>query len=355
MSKLFSSLKIRELNFKNRIFVSPMCQYSAPEGVAQDWHLVHLGSRAVGGAALVMAEATAVSPEGRISPGDLGIWNDQQMQALIPVTDFIKKQNSVPAIQLAHAGRKASNDLPWRRHQKLPQDQAWTPVAPSPILFDQNSYLPHEMEKTDFEKVAADFLSAAKRSLQAGFQVIEIHMAHGYLLNEFLSPLANQRTDEYGGSFENRIRFPLQIAESLRKFWPAQWPVFVRISASDWHPQGWTISDSIRLCAIFKNMGIDLIDCSSGGMVPDAKVVTGPGYQVTFSEQIRKQNQILTGAVGMITDPHQAEEILQNEKADVLLIARKLLYDPYWPLHAAQTLGADLQWPLQYERGKNSH
>ena len=337
-TKLFSPVKFRELELKNRIVVSPMCMYSATDGVPNNWHLVHLGSRAVGGAGLVVCEATSVSPVGRISPADLGIWNQQQVEAFQPITGFIKSQNAVPAIQLAHAGRKATG--------------VGTPIAPSAIPFSNSSAMPHAMTLSDLNQVLAEFETAAKHALQAGFLVAEIHMAHGYLLNEFLSPLSNHRTDEYGGSIENRMRFPLQVAQAIRKIWPENLPVFIRISATDWVSGGWTIEDSVVLSRKSKEIGIDLMDCSSGGSSPDAVIKSGPGYQVEFAERIRHGADIATGAVGMITDAHQAEEILQSSKADLIFIAREFLRDSYWPLHAATALGESVAWPKQYERAK---
>lgn len=352
-SRLFSQFKIRDTVFRNRIFVSPMCMYSCVDGFANDWHMVHLGSRATGGAALVMAEATAVSPIGRISPGDLGIWSDAQADALKPICKFIKSQSAVPAIQLAHAGRKAGTDIPWGGGAPLTQKNGgWSIVAPSAIAFAEGYQTPAELNKIELFEIAEQFLSAAQRSLAAGFEVIEIHMAHGYLLNEFLSPLANQRKDEYGGSLENRMRYPLQVAKSLRDFWPAQKPVFVRISATDWAQGGWDIEQSLVFCSELKKNGIDLIDCSSGGMVPYAKVPISPGYQVPFADVIRKKVGILTGAVGLITEAMQAENILQQDQADAVFLARELLRDPYWPLHAAQKLNEPVEWPVQYLRAR---
>jgi 2,4-dienoyl-CoA reductase-like NADH-dependent reductase (Old Yellow Enzyme family) len=353
-TKLFSPIRFRELNIKNRIFVSPMCQYSAVDGVPNSWHLVHLGSRAVGGAGLVMVEATGVNPKGRISPGDLGIWNDIQTEAFKPITKFILEQNSVPAIQLAHAGRKASTHVPWQGTGRVELNAGgWTPDAPSAIAFSDHYVMPHALETSEIDGIVNDFVAATKRSLEAGFQVIEIHMAHGYLLHEFLSPLSNQRKDEYGGSLENRMRLPLKVAAAMRAAWPAKWPVFVRISATDWAPSGgWDLEQSIVFAKELKKLGIDLIDCSTGGTLARADIPTGPGYQVRFASEIRKQVDIATGAVGEITTGQQAESILQNEQADVILLARELLRDPYFALHAAKELGADIEWPKQYTRAK---
>lgn len=348
-SVLFSPLKIRQLTLKNRIVVSPMCQYSAKNGIPDQWHLVHLGSRAVGGAALVFSEATSVSAEGRISDGDLGIWNEEQITAFQPITEFIKTQGSVPGIQLAHAGRKGSTPVSWKKHQPYEQ---WVPWAPSAIKFDTSSPQPKEMTAAEIDLLLKQFTTAAANSLKAGFQIVEIHMAHGYLLNEFLSPLTNLRKDEYGGSLENRMKLPLRVAKLIRDQWPSEWPVFVRISASDWVEGGWTIEDSVIFSKKLKDLGIDLMDCSSGGSVPHAKIAIGPGYQVPFSEEVRKKAEMATGAVGIITDAHQAEDILKQGKADVVFLARELLRDPYWPLHAAKSLGIDVPWPDQYARAK---
>jgi 2,4-dienoyl-CoA reductase-like NADH-dependent reductase (Old Yellow Enzyme family) len=352
-TKLFSPLKLRDLELKNRIAVSPMCQYSAENGVPNSWHLVHLGSHAVGGAGLVFCEATAVSPEGRISPADTGLWNEEQIQAFSEITEFIKAQNSVPGVQIAHAGRKASTPAPWEKQIQLNESHGgWTPIAPSPIPFDDKSQVPREMTVQDLEKVSGQFIQATKNALKAGFQVVEIHMAHGYLLNEFLSPLSNLRKDDFGGSLENRMKFPLRIAAEIRKVWPTTWPVFTRISVTDWVEGGWTLEDSIIFSKRLKMLGIDLIDCSSGGSSPHAKIKAGPGYQVPFAEGVRKGAQMATGAVGIIVDPHQAEEILKSGQADLILMARELLRDPYWPLHAASILQEEVQWPKQYERAK---
>ncbi len=351
--KLFSPLTLRELPFRNRIFVSPMCQYSSIDGVAADWHLVHLGGRAVGGAALVIAEATAVSPEGRISPGDLGMWNGAQAAGFRRITDFIAHNGAVPGIQLAHAGRKASTAEPWNGGGPLAaNDRGWTPLAPSSISFAPGYPAPKEMTRADIDTVIRQFTDAAQRSLDAGFQVVELHMAHGYLLHQFLSPLSNKRTDEYGGALENRVRLPLMVAGDIRKIWPAKWPVFVRISFTDWVDGGWDGTQSVFLAQALKKIGIDLIDCSSGGLVHNAAIKAGPGFQVPFAETIRQEARIATGAVGFITEPLQAEEIISSGKADAVLLARQMLRDPYWPLHAAKALGVDVAWPKQYARAK---
>jgi 2,4-dienoyl-CoA reductase-like NADH-dependent reductase (Old Yellow Enzyme family) len=353
MSKLFSPLKIRDVEFRNRVFVSPMCQYSSPDGSPNDWHLVHLGSRAVGGAGLVMVEASAVSPEGRISPADAGIWTEQHARDFLPITRFIKEQGSVPAIQIAHAGRKASTAPPWNGGLPVSiADGGWQPIGPSPIAFDTKYPVPREMSLADIDQLVQQFVASTRLSLAAGFEVVEIHAAHGYLLHEFLSPLANHRTDEYGGSLANRMRLTLRVATAVREAWPANLPLFVRISATDWADGGWDLPQSIELSKALKELGVDLMDCSSGALVPHAKMKIGPGYQVPFAEAIRRDAGIATGAVGLITEAKQAEQIIATGHADVVLLARELLRDPYWPLHAARELGADIKWPKQYERAK---
>lgn len=353
MSQLFSPLKLREVEFKNRIFVSPMCQYSSVDGMSTDWHFVHLGSRAVGGAGLVMVEATAVCPEGRISPDDSGIWSDEHAQAFKKITRFIKQQGAIPAIQLAHAGRKASTDAPWNGGKPLGLNaRGWQPVAPSPIPFTSGYPEPKELSEIEVNELVGKFIAATKRSLEAGFEVVEIHMAHGYLLHEFLSPLSNHRKDAYGGSLENRARLPIQVAKAVRDIWPQHLPVFVRISTTDWKEGGWDLEQSVELSRWLKNQGVDLIDCSSGGLVADAVIPAGPGFQTPFATAIREQVGIATGAVGLITEPFQAEQIIATGLADVVILARQLLRDPYWPLHAAHSLGVDVHWPVQYERAK---
>lgn len=351
MSALLSPLQLRSITLKNRIAVSPMCQYSAVDGFANDWHLVHLGSRAVGGAGLIITEATAISPEGRISPDDLGIWKDEHMEMLKRITDFITKQGSVPGIQLAHAGRKASNSSPWKGGKALTEG-AWQTVAPSAIPFKEGEPTPKAMDNVDIKKVINDFREATIRAGKAGFKVIEIHAAHGYLLNEFLSPLTNQRIDEYGGSFENRIRLLIEVIDIVRSAWDSTLPLFVRISATDWVDGGWTIDDSVQLANIIKDKGVDLIDCSSGGNSTEQKIPVGPQYQTPFAHKIKTEAGLLTGAVGLITTAQQAEQILIDQQADLIILARQLLRDPYFALHAAKELGDDIQWPLQYERAK---
>lgn len=353
MSLLFEPLTIREVILKNRIAVSPMCQYSSTDGFANDWHLVHLGSRAIGGAGLVFTEATAISPEGRISPDDLGIWKDKHIEFLKRITDFIKKSDSIPGIQLAHAGRKASHSSPWKEHKALNKNEGgWQTVAPSAVAFKPSDPVPHEMDSEEIEQFKKDFSCAVKRAMEAGFEVIEIHAAHGYLLNEFMSPLSNFRNDEYGGSFENRIRLLLEVCMETRKIIKEGMPLFVRISATDWVEGGWDENDSVALAKILKEHGVDVIDCSSGGNSPEQKIPVGALYQVPFSEKIKKESGILTGAVGLITTAHEAEDILSQNKADLIIMGRQLLREPYFPLHAAKELHTDLAWPNQYDRAK---
>lgn len=348
---LFAPLRLRELELKNRIGVSPMCEYSAKDGHPVPWHFVHLGSRAVGGAALVFTEATAVQAIGRISPEDTGIYLDSHVEAWKPITDFIRAQGAVPGMQLAHAGRKGSTAAPWLGGSKVaPSEGGWVPVAPSALPFDTNYPLPKALTIAEIDQIVEDFRTAACRALAAGFQVVEVHSAHGYLAHEFLSPLSNLRSDEYGGSLENRMRFPLRVAKVVRETWPAKWPVFVRISATDWKECGWDLEQSIELCKQFKVRGVDLVDVSSGGLVPGVKIPVGPGYQVKFAAAIRREAGIATGAVGMLTDPAQVETILTTEQADMVFLARELLRDPYWPRRAAQELGVKIKPPVQYER-----
>lgn len=351
--KLFEPLTVRGVELRNRIIVSPMCQYSSIDGVATDWHMVHLGSRAVGGAASVIVEATAVEPRGRISPEDMGIWGDKHVEAFKPINRFIKSQGSVPAIQLAHAGRKASTRAPWKGRGPVPKAEGgWDVVGASPIAFDQNHPVPVELTREEIAKLVHDFAAAAKRAVEAGFELIEIHNAHGYLLHSFLSPLSNKRTDEYGGSFENRTRFSREVITAVRDVIPDRMPLFLRISCTDWAEGGWDLDQSIELARQARSLGVDLIDCSSGALIPGVKIPTEPGYQVPFAEAIRKQADIMTGAVGLITEAEQAEQILQDERADLVLLARKLLRDPYWPLHAARDLNVEMEWPDQYKRGR---
>jgi 2,4-dienoyl-CoA reductase-like NADH-dependent reductase (Old Yellow Enzyme family) len=353
MPKLFEPLALRGVTLKNRIVVSPMCQYSAEDGFANDWHLVHLGSRAVGGAALIIQEATAVSPEGRISPEDLGIWKDEHVPMLRRINDFLVAQGSVPGVQLAHAGRKASTYSPFTGSGEVPASEGgWPVVGPSAEAFADDYPQPEELDAAGIQKVIADFRAAAQRSLAAGFQVIELHAAHGYLLHEFLSPLSNHRTDAYGGSFENRSRLLLEVVAATREVWPEDLPLIVRISATDWTEGGWNADESVQLSAMLKTRGVDLIDVSTGGNVPKAPIPVGPGYQVQFAERIKAEAGIRTGAVGLITTPAEAEAILANGQADLVLLAREFLREPYFPLFAAQDLGVEMEWPVQYERAK---
>jgi 2,4-dienoyl-CoA reductase-like NADH-dependent reductase (Old Yellow Enzyme family) len=348
---LFSPLSIRDVVIPNRIGVSPMCQYSAEDGMATDWHLVHLGSRAAGGAGLVMVEATAVTEDGRISPADMGLWSDAHIEPLRRIAMFVKQQGSVPAIQLAHAGRKASTRPPWEGGQPLDDEEgAWTTVAPSSLAFSEKYPAPRELTKEEIRSVASAFAAAAKRSLQAGFEIIEIHAAHGYLINEFLSPLSNERQDEYGGDFDNRIRFLRETIEAVRGVWPETLPLFVRISATDWVEGGWTIDDSVELAKRLTTMNVDLMDCSSGGNHPAAAISVGPGYQVPFAARIKRETGIRTAAVGLITEPSQANDIVASGWADIVLLAREFLRNPYWPLLAAQSLGTHAKAPVQYGR-----
>lgn len=351
-SQLFSSIQIKNSTLKNRIVISPMCQYSSTDGFANDWHLVHLGSRASGGAGLIIQEATAVAPEGRISPEDLGIWKDEHIEKMKAITAFIKSQNAVPGIQLAHAGRKASVSSPWKGNKKLNASQGgWQEVAPSAIGFHENE-TPIALDKNGIQKVISDFKAATKRAVQAGYEVLEIHAAHGYLNHQFLSPLSNTRTDEYGGSFENRIRFTIEVLEAVQTEWPENLPLFVRISATDWAEGGWDTEESIQFSKILKEKGVDLIDVSSGGLVSYQQIPLEAGYQVPFAEKIKKEAGILTGAVGLITEAHHAEEIIESGKADLVLFARASLRDPNLGLHFAKALETEVPWPSQYERAK---
>ena len=353
MSKLFSPLVIKDIEFKNRMVISPMCQYSAVDGFANDWHLVHLGSRAVGGAALIIQEATAVSSEGRITPGDLGLYKDEHIEKLQAITKFIHEQGAMAGIQLAHAGRKASCSVPWNGGDKLKEGEGgWKTVAPTSVAFNIEDDAPEALDIDGIGKVIADFKAAAQRSLSAGYKVVEIHAAHGYLIHQFLSPLSNHRIDNYGGSFENRIRLLLEIVKAIQTVWPQNLPLFVRISATDWADGGWNIDEAVKLSAILKKAGVDLIDCSSGGLVPYAKITWKPGYQVAFAERIKKEAGILTSAVGLITEVQQAEHILKKGEADLILLGRESLREPYFALKAAADLGDDITWPLQYQRAK---
>ena len=352
-SKLFSPLSLKSITLKNRIAISPMCQYSAIDGFANDWHLVHLGCRAIGGAGLIIQEATSVSPEGRISPEDLGLWRDEQIEKLQQINRFIVSQNSVSGIQLAHAGRKASAASPWNGGRKVAIEQGgWNTVAPSAVAYYENEDAPLALDKIGIQKVITDFKSATKRAVEAGFQVMEIHAAHGYLMHQFLSPLSNFRTDEYGGSFENRIRLTLEVLEAVQSEWPENLPLLVRISASDWAEGGWNLEESVQLSKILKEKGVDLIDVSSGGAVSHQQIPLGPNYQVAFAESIKNEAGIPTGAVGLITEAAQAEQIIASGKADLVLFARESLRNPNLGLTFAHDLEAEITWPKQYERAK---
>ena len=353
MAHLFEPLTIRGVTLRNRIAVSPMCQYSCTDGLANDWHFVHLGSRAVGGAAIVFCEATAVTPEARISPEDLGIWSDRHAEALVRIVRFIHEQGSLAGIQLAHAGRKASTYRPWAtQHGEIPEsERGWRDVAaPSTIRFQEDYPMPRELTLEGIRGVTKAFAAAAQRARGAGFDVIEIHAAHGYLIHEFLSPLSNQRRDGYGGSFENRTRLAREVANAVRADWPESQPLFMRISATDWKEGGWDVEQSVELARAVKMLGVDLMDCSSGGVVPGVKIPVGAGYQTRFAERIRREAGILTGTVGMITEPVQADHIIRSGQADIVLLAREMLRNPYWPLRAAQELGQSASWPAQYLR-----
>lgn len=356
MSLTFSPLSLNGITLRNRIIVSPMCQYSAVDGFANDWHLVHLGSRAVGGAALIIQEATAVSPEGRISPDDLGLWQDEHKEKLQQITTFIKAQGAYAGIQLAHAGRKASTSAPWKGNAQIAvQDGGWQTVAPSAIAFREADETPLALDQNGIAKVIEDFGTAAARAVAAGYDVIELHGAHGYLIHQFLSPLSNTREDQYGGSFENRIRLLLEIINRVQQELTPGMPLLVRISATDWAEGGWSIEESVQLAALLKTKGVDLIDVSTGGLVTGVRIPLEPGYLVPFAERIKKETGILTGAVGLITEATQIETLLSEGKADAVLLARELLRDPYFPMHAAAALGEDYTFPVQYERAKPKH
>jgi 2,4-dienoyl-CoA reductase-like NADH-dependent reductase (Old Yellow Enzyme family) len=353
MANLFSPLSIRSVTFKNRIWVSPMCQYSAIDGVATTWHDVHIGSFATGGAGLIMMEATGVVPEGRISTACLGLWNEEQSERLRPIVDFAHSMGTKIGIQLAHAGRKASCMPPWSDHPMASKEEGgWDCVAPSAVSFGVKYPVPKALTTDEISSLVKAFADSAKRAVRAGFDLVEIHAAHGYLIHQFLSPISNQRNDGYGGVFENRARFILEIAQAVRSVIPERMPLFVRISASDWLDDGWTIDESVVLCKLLKEVGVDLIDVSSGGTSSGAPVPVGPGYQVPFAERIRKDSDIPTCAVGLITEPKQADEIVSTGRADAVMMAREFLRNPRWPLQAAKELGADVVWPNQLLRGK---
>jgi 2,4-dienoyl-CoA reductase-like NADH-dependent reductase (Old Yellow Enzyme family) len=351
MAHIFDPLSIRGITFPNRMVVSPMCEYSSEDGFANDWHLVHLGSRAVGGAGLIFTEATAVTAEGRISPEDLGIWKDAHVEFLSRIVRFLKGQGTVPGMQLAHAGRKGSTYKPGGGTGAIsPKDGGWVPVAPSAVAFSENYPMPRALSREEIGSVVDAFALAATRALEAGFQVLEIHAAHGYLIHEFLSPLSNLRTDEYGGSLENRTRLAREIVSAIRKRVPDQLPLFIRISATDWREGGWDVDQSVELATQLAPLGVDLVDCSSAGLAQDQKIILGPGYQVPFSERIRREAGVMTGTVGLIETKEQVAEILASDKADLVFMAREFLRDPYWPLHAARELKQSVSWPAQYLR-----
>jgi len=351
MAHLFEPLKLRDIILTNRIGIPPMCQYSARDGMAADWHFVHYGSRAVGGAALMIIEATAVTPEGRISPGDLGIWDDKQIEPLARIARFSQEQGCVPAIQLAHAGRKASVGLGWQAQGTLSEtDGGWTVVAPSATSFGEGYAVPSELDAAGIRQVIAQFAAGARRAREAGFQTVEIHAAHGYLLHQFLSPLSNRRTDAYGGSFENRTRLVREVVAAVRAEWPERLPLLIRLSATDWVDGGWNADETVELCRALKGLGVDLVDVSSAGLVPAAEIPAGPGFQTGFAARVRREAGIATAAVGLITSPAQADHIIRTGQADMVLLGREILRNPYWPLDSAQTLGQTASWPRQYLR-----
>ncbi|MDI3403831.1 NADH:flavin oxidoreductase/NADH oxidase [Streptomyces cavernicola] len=356
MSALFEPYTLRSVTVPNRVWMAPMCQYSAEAfgpnaGVAGDWHFAHYGARATGGTGLILVEATAVSPEGRISPYDLGLWNDTQTEALRRITDFLKARGSVPGIQIAHAGRKASTDRPWvnRGGPVGPDEHGWQPLGPSPVPFRDDHPVPTELTVDQIQEIVGQFADAARRALAAGFEVVEVHGAHGYLIHEFLSPHSNKRTDAYGGSYENRTRFALEVVDAVRAVWPEDKPLFFRISATDWLDEGgWTADDTVRFARELKEHGVDLLDVSSGANVSDVKIPVGPGYQVPFAARVKNETHLPVAAVGLITEPQQAEKVLANGEADAVLLGRELLRNPSWALHAARELDADIHIPNQY-------
>lgn len=351
MAHLFESLRLRDLTLSNRIGMSPMCQYSAQDGLASDWHFIHYSSRAVGGAALLITEATAVAPEGRISAGDLGIWHDNQVEPLARIVRFANAQGCVAGIQLAHAGRKASVGLGWQSQRTLGEaDGGWPIVGPSAIAFDEGHGVPRELDEAGIREVVVQFVAGARHARAAGFQTIEIHAAHGYLLHQFLSPLANRRTDRYGGSFENRTRLIREVVTAVRDVWPERLPLLIRLSATDWVEGGWTPDETVELCGALRGLGVDLVDVSSAGLVPWAQLPVGPGFQTAFAARIRREAGIATATVGLITAPEQADHVIRSGQADMVLLGREMLRNPYWPLHAAQALGQTAAWPLQYLR-----
>ena len=351
MAHLFDSLKLRDLVLHNRIGIPAMCQYSARDGVATDWHFVHYGSRAVGGAGLMIIEATGVAPEGRISPGDLGIWDDRQVEPLARIARFAQEQGCAMAIQLAHAGRKASVGLGWESQNTLSENEGgWTPIAPSPIPFSDKHAVPCALDSAGIRQVVAQFVAGTRRAREAGFQTVEIHAAHGYLLHQFLSPLSNQRTDSYGGSFENRTRLVREVAEAARAEWPERLPLLIRLSATDWVDGGWSADETVELCRQLKALGVDLVNVSTAGLVPTARIPVGPGFQTEFAARVRHEARIPTAAVGLITSPAQADHVIRTGQADLVLLGREILRNPYGPLEAAQALGQTAAWPAQYLR-----
>ena len=355
MAHLFEPLKLRDIILANRIGIPPMCQYSARDGMASDWHFVHYGSRAVGGAALMIIEATAVTPEGRISAGDLGLWNDKQIEPLARIAHFAQEQGCVAAVQLAHAGRKASVGMGWQAQKTLDAcEGGWPVVAPSPVSFGEGYAQPRELDAAGIRQVVAQFAAGARRAREAGFKTMEIHAAHGYLLHQFLSPLTNRRTDEYGGSFENRTRLVREVVEAVRAEWPERLPLLIRLSATDWVDGGWNADETVELCRALKGLGIDLVDVSSAGLVPTATPPAGPGFQAEFAARVRREAGVPSAAVGLITSPAQADHIVRSGQADMVLVGREILRNPYWPLAAAQALGQATVWPLQYLRAAPS-
>lgn len=351
MAHLFEPLKLRDIVLSNRIGIPPMCQYSAHDGIASDWHFVHYGSRAVGGAAMMIFEATAVTPEGRISPGDLGLWDDAQIEPLARITRFVQQQGCVAGVQLAHAGRKGSIGLGWQAQRTLSETEGgWQVVAPSAVSFGEGYIQPHELDAADIRQIVTHFVASTRRAREAGFQLVEIHAAHGYLLHQFLSPLSNRRTDAYGGSFENRTRLVKEIVGAVRAEWPQQLPLLIRLSATDWAEGGWTADETVELCRTLKELGIDLVDVSSAGLIPNAKIPAGPGFQTEFAARIRHEAGIPTAAVGLITSPAQADHIIRSGQADIVMLGREMLRNPYWPIGAAQTLGQVVSCPQQYLR-----
>jgi 2,4-dienoyl-CoA reductase-like NADH-dependent reductase (Old Yellow Enzyme family) len=351
MTHLFDSLKLRDVTLTNRIGIPPMCQYSAVDGLAADWHFVHYGSRAVGGAALMILEATGVTPAGRISPGDLGIWDDRHIEPLARIASFAQRHGCVPAIQLAHAGRKGSAGLGWQAQRTLADSEGgWTTVAPSPLSFGEGYAVPRQLDEAGIRQISAEFVAGTRRARLAGFQAVEIHAAHGYLLHQFLSPLSNQRTDAWGGGFENRTRLVRDVVAAVRAEWPERLPLLIRLSATDWVEGGWSADETVELCRVLKGLGVDLVDVSTGGLVPTARIPVGPGFQTRFAARVRHEAGVASAAVGMITSPAQADHIVRSGQADVVLIGREILRNPYWPLAAAGALGQSTSWPAQYLR-----